>query len=462
MFVGRTTEQKQLEEIYAGSKSNLVILYGREGIGKSALIAEFIRGLRAYYYLAREATEREQLLIMEEEIRVNYPGVFKTDDLVKTDYYDFFKSVLSVSEKQQEKQVVVIDEFHYAAKNTSGFAASIAKILGDVEQFGNVMFLLCTSSVEWVENDMVKHLGLTARLISGFIKMKELSFMELGEWFPKLSVEECISINAAVGGVPKYLIQWNEKQSVQDNIKRLFLSPTAPFFHEAELILKYELRELSAYNAILNALAQGKYKLNDIYERTNFSRAKISVYLKNLIQMDLVEKVFSMDSKSHANVQKGLYRIKDNFLNFWYRFVFPNQSMISMGRKEWVYEECIQQAFPDYLGESFNQLCTEYLKLLVRYKRTLAEYTSFGSWNGKDVRLDMIAQSADGKYLIGACIWQDSKVDAALLEHYFMLADQTRLRTEEIYFFSKSGFTEDAAADCREKKNVKLVDLKDL
>ncbi len=462
MFVGRTTEQKQLEEIYAGTKSNLVILYGRDGIGKSALLAEFIREVRAYYYLAREATEKEQLLDMKEELRVIYPGISHTDTKEEVDYYEFFRSLLSSHDKQEGKQVFVIDEFHYAAKGGSSFAEAIARILGDVEQFGNVMFLLSTSSVEWVENDMVRHLGITARLISGFIKLKELTFMEIGEWFPNLTAQECISINAIVGGVPKYLVQWNQKQSVKENIKRLFLSPTAPFFHESELLLKYELRELSAYNAILNTLAQGKYKLNEIYERTGFSRAKISVYLKNLIQMDLVEKVFSMDTKSHASVQKGLYRIKDNFLNFWYRFIFPQQSMISIGRGDWVYDECIEPMLLDYLSESFTQFCTEYLKLLVRYKRTKADYSSFGSWNGKEGRLDMMARSTDGKYLIGACIWQDEKVDRALIDHYFALAEMTRFKAEELYFFAKNGFSDEVISICEEKKNVKLVDLKDL
>ena len=108
--------------------------------------------------------------------------------------------------------------------------------------------------------------------------------MEIGSWFNHMSIEDCIAVNAVIGGVPKYLKLWDERKSVAYNIKQLFLVENAPLYAEAEAVLKLELRELAAYNAILAAMASGKNKLNDIYERTAFSRAKISVYLKNLIK----------------------------------------------------------------------------------------------------------------------------------------------------------------------------------
>ena len=74
----------------------------------------------------------------------------------------------------------------------------------------------------------------------------------------------------------------------------------------------------------------------------------------------------------------------------------------------------------------------------------------------------MMARSTDGKYLIGACIWQDEKVDRALIDHYFALAEMTRFKAEELYFFAKNGFSDEVISICEEKKNVKLVDLKDL
>ena len=464
MFVGRTAELKALEEIYTSNRSNLVILYGRAGIGKTAIIAQFMKELRAYYYLARECTEREQLLLMEEELKINFPGhIIEGSESSISSYYELLKQILLNSKTETDKKhLIIIDEFHFAEQNSSEFTEAISTIMNDKEQFGNTMFLFCTSSVNWVENGMVKDLGLMARQISGFMKVKELSFLELGEWFPKLSVLECICVNAVLGGVPKYLCLWEDRKSVHDNIKHLFLQQISPLYSEAETFLKSELRELSAYNAILKALAAGNYKLNDIYARTGFSRAKISVYLKNLIQMDIVEKIFSMDANSHVNVQKGLYRIKDNLLNFWYRFVFPNQSMIAIGRGDWVYKTCIEPYFNEYMSESFVELCNEYLKLLVRYKRAKADYTTWGSWNGKEGRLDVIAAAEDGKTLFCGCIWKEDKLNEDMIKQYFDLILLANLKPTELYIFSKGGFVSETKEKYNKSDLVKLIDLKDL
>ena len=55
-------------------------------------------------------------------------------------------------------------------------------------------------------------------------------------------------------------------------------------------------------------MARDCNKLNDIYRHTGFSRAKISVYLKNLMELDLAEKVYSYDTEGRSDTQKGIYR----------------------------------------------------------------------------------------------------------------------------------------------------------
>ena len=76
------------------------------------------------------------------------------------------------------------------------------------------------------------------------------------------------------------------------------------------------------YNTILSAIARGKNKLNDLFLDTGYSRAKISVYMKNLSHFDIVEKVVSFETGGWENAKKGVYQIKDTFVNFWFKFVF--------------------------------------------------------------------------------------------------------------------------------------------
>jgi len=460
MFIGRNAERRTLEDIFATDRSNLVILYGRAGMGKTALIAEFLKEKNAYYYLLRECSFREQMLCMSEELESAYPGqpLKSVDEL---DYAEVLQNIVRRNEAQDGKQLIVLDEFHLGMKEGE-LAEAIYHILANREHFGNVMFLLCSSSVNWVENEMVQELGMTAKFITNFMKLKELSFMEIGNWFPRMSIEDCIAVNAVIGGVPKYLKLWDERKTIAYNIKQLFLVENAPLYAEAEAVLKLELRELSAYNAILAAMASGKNKLNDIYERTAFSRAKISVYLKNLIKLDIVEKVFSADTDSNENVKKGLYRVRDNFLNFWYRFVFPNQSMIAIGQGEWVYEERIKSDFFVYQRESFSQLCLEYLKLMARHKRLRNDYDTWGSWHGKAGKLDVIAADTENRVLVAYCDWNDKRITVHEMEYINDLCIQAKVKPAEIYVFSRLGVSAEAKHEYMKQPLFRVVELKDL
>ncbi len=460
MFVGRTAERKTLEEMYSGDRSSLVILYGRPGIGKTALIAEFLKEKPSYYYLMRECSVREQLLSMQEELDSAYPGQMEELD-ISAGYDIVLSGILKLGGEAAGKQLIVLDEFHLAMKEGE-LSEAILQILIEQGQNGKIMILLCSSSVNWVENEMVQELGRTAKYISNFMKLKELTFMELGEWFPRMPVEDCIAVNAVIGGVPRYLMLWDERKSTAYNIKRLFLSGNSPLYPEAELVLKCELRELAAYNTILRTLAAGKYKLNDIYARTGYSRAKISVYLKNLIHLDLVEKVFSADTDSNENVQKGLYRIKDNFLNFWYRFVFPNQSMIAVGQGDWVYDERIRSVFPAYMRESFSQLCIEYLKLMGKHKRLRNDYELWNSWYGKTGRIDILAKDTDGKVLAACCDWSEERLTEDGIKKIQELVSQANVLPAELYIFTKKGVTSEAKQVFAKQPMLRIIELKDL
>ena len=213
--------------------------------------------------------------------------------------------------------------------------------------------------------------------------------------------------------------------------------------------------------------------LQDIADRTGFSRAKISVYIKNLIEFDVVEKVFSFDASEsatlvHANVQKGLYRIKDNYLRFWYRYVFPNLSAILLGQGEQVYEKEIAKNFAVYMQESFTDVCGEYLKLMNRYGRLAARYENWGTWYGKSGLIDVVAGTAEGAILAGFCRFDSRMMTVKDFTQYKDLLELALLKPQELYLFSKAGFTDELRQKAKEGskglENCKiiLVGLEDL
>ena len=459
MFVGRTQELKQLEDAYRQERNAAVVLYGRLGIGKTELAALFAKDKPMVYYSARELSEQEQCFCFARELGVT------TEDAVPS-FYDTLKEAVGNREDMSRKAVIVIDEFHFLIKTSEAFKVAFLKILMEEQ----CMFLFISSSVNWIENAMVEDFGPAARALYCTIKCKEFSFLELVKRFPDMSVEKTIYANAVLGGVPEYLNYWNEKSSVKENILRLFLRKDAPLLYGAEIFLKKELRELGAYNAILASMAAGRNKLNDIYARTGFSRAKISVYIKNLIELDVVEKVFSFDASEsatlvHANVQKGLYRIKDNYLRFWYRYVFPNLSAILMGKGDLVYEKDVAKDFSKYMQECYAGVCGEYLKLLNQYGKLQNRYETWGAWYGKSGLIDVVAGTAEGAILTGFCRFDSKMMTIKDLSQYKELLELALLKPQEIYLFSKAGFTEELRQRIANGVNgskVVLVGLEDL
>jgi AAA+ ATPase superfamily predicted ATPase len=223
--------------------------------------------------------------------------------------------------------------------------------------------------------------------------------------------------------------------------------------------LKLELREPAVYNTILFLLADGHRKLNELHVRTGFSRAKISVYLKNLIQLDLVEKIVPLNEAGKENVQKGLYRIKDNFFSFWYRFVYPNLSELMLGEVSKVYEEQVAGYLEDYMQEYFSDVCTEYLKLISSQQKLFENFLWWDRWYGKSGTIDILAQSESGKTLVGKCLWESREAGTEDYETLVSLTLQAGKQPDYCYMFSKSGFTGELRGRMESNRNVILVGL---
>jgi len=433
MFIGRKDEKKQLENAFGGEHNNLLVLYGREGIGKTSFLFNFCEDKRYFYYNAIEITpamQEKRFAKIEKEI-----------------------SEYAVS----GKVVLIIDEFRYFSDEMLN-----EKIIGLLDNENlKIMIILVSSSVNWVENSMVNEARSIARRLTGIMKLKDLSFREAVEWYPKISVEDCVMMRSVMGGIPKYLRLWADNRRTRENIISLLLTKGSVLENEAEFFLKLELRELAAYNAILIALAGGKYKLNDIYAETGFSRAKISVYLKNLIEMDIVEKVNMAYVRHYDKTQKGLYRIRDSFIRFYYAYVYPNRDLIEQGRGRQVYDEKILPDMPRFVRESFAEVAKEFLMILSRRGSLKAGYNDFRTWIGKTGTIDIVANDGEGSTLAAVCFYEERQADAEEIAAVKEMLSSAGLRCKEIFIFARAGFTDRARA-MAQSEEIMTVAMSDL
>ena len=136
-FIGRATEMSFLNQYYNMPGSRMVVVYGGKDVGKTELIREFCKDKKAYYYLARACSEREQCCQWGGELREKGITVAKYPD-----YEELLTA--SVTEKETEKQVLVIDEFHNMLKGTAGFFVKLAEFMENRLMSRPVMIVLCT------------------------------------------------------------------------------------------------------------------------------------------------------------------------------------------------------------------------------------------------------------------------------------------------------------------------------
>ena len=217
-------------------------------------------------------------------------------------------------------------------------------------------------------------------------------------------------------------------------------------------IISENLRETEVYNTILYELAHGNNKLNDLYHATGYSRAKIMVYLKNLIGLEIVEKVYSFSTSGRENVQKGVYRITDPTVHFYFCFVFPYQSSLNHMDAEKYYDLYISGDIQKYAESYFRKICRQFILRCDEQGRLPIRIEEEGEWVGKQGSIDMIARSETGDTLIGLCSWRE-KMSMEQFRWLEACSKKAHLRPDYFYLFSAAGFTDDvlelAANDTR-------------
>lgn len=452
MEIKRQREYEYLTDSYEKKGQGLFIVYGQRGTGKTVLLKQFIKEKQHVYYLAREASEREQLFLMARELsKAGYQ---------LSEYPDYWEVFGKIGQESLlgEKMVLVFDEFQYLLKGQSTFMEALVEFL---QKNPNALVILLSSSVGFVENSLVKRIGKAAYNISGFLKMKELTFREMSQFYKPYTMEQLIETYSILGGITGYLPKFDKTRSTKENICEFILKEGSFFRMEGSRLLTEELREPAVYYSILAALASGKKKLNDLYKHTGFSRAKISVYLKSLMELEVVEKVFSYDTDGKENAQKGLYQINHHFADFWFRFLFPNLSSLSLMSPESFYDIYIAPELKKYCSFYFSKICREYMQYLNENGRLPFYYEKSGIWVGKDGTIDMLATNEQGKGLALFTKYDYNKMTYEDYLGYIHSLEQAKFIPDECYLFSMSGFEERLELEAKVKSHLYLKNVKE-
>lgn len=455
-FIDRIDEMATLENEYARDGASFVVIYGRRRVGKTTLINHFCENKDSIYFLATEENEYENRNAFKQLVSEKFDNELLASASL-TSWDPIFKVI--TEEAKNKKIVLVIDEFQYLGKANKAFPSIMQKIWDEILLKSNVMLIICGSLINMMTSQVLNYDSPLYGRRTAQIKLKQIDFSFYHEFDESLSFDELLEQYAVTGGVPKYIELFDKKKSIYASIKDNILSTGSFLYAEPEFLLQKEVSEVGSYFSILKTIAAGNHKLSKIATALGVSQSNLTNYLKNLIDLDIIEREVPITEENPEKSKMGLYRIKDNFISFWFKFVYANKSMIESGHMEYVEDKIKKNFIDNHVSYVYEDVCRGDVWNL------LSEGVSFNRvgrwWGSKDVEIDILAYDSLGKDIIfGECKYSKQKKGMAVL---IDLQNKARVvnwkkdkRNEYYVLYSKSGYTDELLEYAKEHSNVFL------
>ena len=462
-FIGRTSELATLNaELEHGS--GFVVIYGRRRVGKTTLIKEFIKDKRAFYFLATTESEAQSMKRFAGALSrtTKNPMLSK---VTFTDWLDLFQVV--ADDHSDEKKVLVIDEFPYLVKTNPDFPSILQNAWDEVLKDHNVMLILCGSLISMMKKHALAYDSPLYGRRTAQIRLMPLQFTDVYA-AQNLSFEQAVEQYAITGGVPKYMEFFQTDEPLVEQIRRVVLSKNGFLYEEPDFLLNEEVQTPINYFSVLKAISDGNHKLSKIGMTMEQDTSAITPYLKTLIDLGFVIKNVPITEKNPERSRKSLYYVSDNFIRFWFRYVYPFKGELELDNQQIVLDEMGKDFKQKFVAFAYESICRNIFAELCRKGQIDFEPSRIGSYwcndNEGDTEIDVAAVDNQHKRLfLGECKYHAKPVDVAVYSALQEKGQSKELTAafkgyEIVYgLFSKSGFTDRLVEMAAENSNLILI-----
>ncbi len=326
------------------------------------------------------------------------------------------------------------------------------------------MLVLCGSSVSFMLNEVLGYSSPLYGRRTANMELKPLTYLQAANFYKNYSNVDKITAYCILGGIPYYLKVFNDNISIKENIEKNIFNDVGLLNEEPQLLLKQEFREPTIYNSIIEAIATGSSKFNEIASKINEETSKCSSYIKNLQEVRIVTK--QIPYGENLNSKKSIYVLSDFYFRFWYKYVFSNASILSLiGAKE--YTDKIFNEISSVLGVAFETVCLQYLVLLARNGKLPFIPNGLSKWwrnnplKKKQDDIDIMGIK-DNKGIFCECKFKNEIFDLSEFNDLIYASNIFSNITEKYYYiFVKSGYSKTVIEESK-NYNVKLLTIDDL
>ncbi len=338
-FIGREKELAELKELFTRKTASLVVVKGRRRIGKSRLIEEFAKGYKLVEITGLAPTKGITAKHQRAEFAKQMARIFSIPVARETDWSDLFWYL--AQQTQQGRVIILLDEISWMGSKDATFLAKL-KSAWDLyfKKNAKLIMVLCGSVSSWIEKNILSSTEFIGR-IDLPLTLEELTLPECNEFWSiqkdNISAYEKFKVLAVTGGVPRYLEIISSRYTAEENIKRLCFVKSGFLYKEFDKIF-HDLfgKRSEIYKEILLCLISNPFaELEDIFKYLKMKKSGvISNYLKDLIMAGFVRQDFTWIIHNVKKSKLSHYRISDNYIRFYLKYISPNKDKIERGAFE--------------------------------------------------------------------------------------------------------------------------------
>ena len=446
-FINREKEIAFLEEKWKEKGAQLIVLWGKRRIGKTELVKQFVKNKPHVYFLSENTHDVEQLRKFSLAL-----GQFFKEPLLETRGFGGWEESFRYVKEKKTRLVLVIDEFPYLIQSNPAIPSLFQKAWDEYWSRSDLYLILLGSSMAMMETEVLGYKAPLYGRRTGQWRVDPMTFQSAGQFRKGRAFEDRLLHFAVAGGVPAYWLQFSREKDFFGNLGENVLRKGQMLYDEVEFILREELREPRYYFSLLQAIAQGKQKLSEIVNATGISQPMANKYLSVLSDLRITTREIPVTEEKTFKSKKGLYRIADEFFQFWFRFIFARRAEIEMGRVEAVVNG-FRENMPQYLSMIYEKIATE---TLWQHIDKFFPFTALGRWWEKGEEIDIVGINKDlNSILLGEVKWSEKPVGTNILEDLKRKAEKVQWgkkgRKEYYCLFSKRGFTEAMTKKAKEE-----------
>lgn len=409
-FYDRKREIEILQEIeeLSSEYAQMTMMVGRRRIGKTTLLKNaFVKTPVLYFFVGR----KNEVLLCEEF--VNEVEIKLHETLGQfTSFSQLFKVIMQLSKRLNF--TLIIDEFQEFRNLNPSVFSDMQNIWDSIKEESKINLVLCGSIYSMMkqifENAKEPLYGrVTSRI---HLKPFDMSTLKeiLHDYHPRYTSEDLLAFYMITGGVAKYIEQLVVRKAfTKDKILKTVLSEGSYFLEEGRDVLIEEFgRDYTNYFSVLSLIASSKTSRGDIESTLNMPVGGYLDKLEN--EYNLIRRTRPFMAKEGNRNNK--YKIEDNFLRFWFRFVYKYRSAVEIGNLDYV-REIVERDYETFSGNVLEK----YFRVCLAESKEYSDVQGYWDRKGEN-EIDIVAvNDFEKRMLIGEVKRNEARINLHILEN---------------------------------------------